>query len=413
MRFLSGIRGRVLLAVLAASALAYSAAATLGFLRVANASRDAMRERIGEVLDALEGELRGGVASARASTPDGVEALVVPGDATLGGVATDEMRVVRRRQVGGTEVVLVGRASSRRLGESLRALHRGLWTAVPVAVVLTALLAAVAIARTLRPVADITRLAATIGSGDARQRVPVPDTTDEIEALARTVNGMLDRIGAGVAAQRQFTSDAAHELRTPLMALAAEIELAARPGAVADPGLFGRLAALADRLATRVDDLVLLSSLDEAPPPSRRHLALAEVARTEAAGFARPIELELDDAVAVEADEALVARAVRNLVANACRHASQRVRVTVAAERGRAWVHVDDDGSGIPAAERERAFSRFGRLDAARAADAGGAGLGLAIVASVASRHGGGAQAEAGPLGGARVSFWLPAAMAP
>jgi len=229
-RFLSGIRGRVLLAVLAASALAYSAAATLGFLRVANASRDAMRERIGEVLDALETELRGGVASARASTPDGVEAFVVPGDATLGGVATDEIRVVRRRQVGGTEVVLVGRASSRRLGESLRALHRGLWTAVPVAVVLTAFTAALAVARTLRPVADITRLAATIGSGDARQRAPVPDTTDEIEALARTVNGMLDRIGAGVAAQRQFTSDAAHELRTPLMALAAEIELAARPG---------------------------------------------------------------------------------------------------------------------------------------------------------------------------------------
>ena len=114
----------------------------------------------------------------------------------------------------------------------------------------------------------------------------------------------------------------------------------------------------------------------------------------------------------VECDEPLLARAVRNLVANAARHAASRVVATVEVEPGsdRGWVHVDDDGPGIAPADREAAFARFGRLDEARSTDTGGAGLGLAVVASVASAHGGGATIDDSPCGGARVSIWVPAA---
>jgi len=216
----------------------------------ANASRDAVRERIAEVLEA---ELGGGATTAQATTADGVEAVAVAVDTDLGPAPADTIRV-RRRRVGGADVVFVGRASSVMLGESLRATPQGLWTAVPIAVAVTVVLAAAATARTLRPVADITRLAARVGAGDAAQRVPVPETTDEIESLARRVNDMLDRIAAVVAAQRQFSADAAHALRTPLMALAAEIELARRPDASPDAALLGRLEALTARLAARVDD---------------------------------------------------------------------------------------------------------------------------------------------------------------
>ena len=136
---------------------------------------------------------------------------------------------------------------------------------MPLGVLVTAVIAGLATRRALRPVSVITDLAATIEARDTTMRVPVPDTDDEIEHLARTVNEMLDRIAAGRAAQRQFTSDAAHELRTPLMALKGEIELAIRAPDDVDVTFLPRLEALGDRLARRVDDLVLLSTLDEEP----------------------------------------------------------------------------------------------------------------------------------------------------
>ncbi|HEX2782352.1 MAG TPA: ATP-binding protein, partial [Ilumatobacteraceae bacterium] len=108
-------------------------------------------------------------------------------------------------------------------------------------------------------------------------------------------------------------------------------------------------------------------------------------------------------------DERLVARAVRNLMANACRHANRTVRVEAATSDGNVWIHVDDDGPGVAAEDREAIVRRFGRLDEARNADVGGAGLGLAIVASVARAHGGEVVVADSPLGGARISLRLPA----
>ena len=281
-RALSGVRGRVVFTVLVVTACLYSLLGTVGFLYIANSGRDAIRERVGNVIDQLESELRNGTGTVSITTPDGVEAVAINPDATLPATGND---VVVRREVaiGAQRLVLVGHASQARLNDSLRSLHRGLWIGVPLAVLLTATIAGLATSRALRPVSVITNMAHVVGDGDVSQRVPVPDTDDEIEHLARTVNEMLDRIAAGRTAQRQFTSDAAHELRTPLMALQGEIELAMRSPSDVDAAFLTRIDSLTKRLAHRVDDLVLLSTLDEQPPLHRVLVDVVDVVRAEAA----------------------------------------------------------------------------------------------------------------------------------
>ncbi|MGZ7087505.1 MAG: HAMP domain-containing protein, partial [Ilumatobacteraceae bacterium] len=244
---LSGVRGRVVLTVLVVTACLYSLLGSVGFIYIADSGRHAIRDRVAEVVDQLEAGLRSGSGAVSITTPDGVEAVAVqPGSGPP--IGKGDISVRRTVKIGLSSFDLVGHASQARLTDSLRSLYRGLWVGVSLGVVLTALMAGLATRRALRPVSVITDLAATIDAGDSTMRVPVPETDDEIQHLARTVNEMLDRIAAGRTAQRQFTSDAAHELRTPLMALQAEIELAIRSPHSADEAFLHRLEALGDRL---------------------------------------------------------------------------------------------------------------------------------------------------------------------
>lgn len=402
----AGLRGRVTFTVLVVTAALYSLLGTVGFVAIADSGRNAIEERIGEVLDDFEVTVRSGSGASSLTTADGVDVHSVLGWGDPTPTPAGTVQVTRRIDTGGTKVTLVGISSQARLTDSLRSLYRGLWIAIPLAAVVSALMAGLATRRALRPVGDITELAATIGHSGSGTRVPVPDTGDEIERLAVTVNEMLDRIEDGRAAQRRFTSDAAHELRTPLMALQGEVELARHHGATVDDEMLDRLDALSQRLGDRIDDLVLLSTLDEARPLLLEPVDLAAVVRDEAATLGQATVA--GEPVEVVMDRALVARAVSNLLANASRHARERVTATVEVDGTRAWLHVDDDGPGIDPTQREAMFHRFARLDEARSADRGGSGLGLAIVASVATAHQGGVTAGGGPLGGARLSLWLP-----
>ncbi len=404
---LVGVRGRVTFTVLAVTAALYSLLGTIGFVAIADSGRDAIRERVSEVLDQLEAGVRSGTGSVTLSTADGVDAVLVSPDA-VPATPAGTVQVTRTIDLNGTPVVLVGTSSQARLTDSLRSLYRGLWFAIPLASIVSALMAGLATRRALRPVGSITALAGTIGASMDGARVPVPDTGDEIHRLATTVNDMLDRIEAGRAVQRQFTSDAAHELRTPLMALQGELELVASGAQELDTALLERLAALCCRLGDRIDDLVLLSTLDEARPLVLTPVDVVTLIREEAASVAPTAEVS-GTTTEVSVDRPLLERAVRNLLANARRHAADRVIATVETAGDRVWVHVDDDGPGIDTADAERVFGRFTRLDEARTTDHGGAGLGLAIVASVAKAHGGGVAAGVSPLGGARLSLWLPA----
>ena len=397
-----------MLTVIAVTAALYSILGVVGFLLIANGGHDAIHERVNAVIDQLETSLRNGSSTVQISTPDGVQARVAGSTSSVSPAPTGEVQVVRTATIKGAAFVFVGQASEARLADSLRSLHRGLWLGVPLAVAVTGIMAGIATGKALRPVGDITDLAATIDGGDARSRVPVPDSGDEVEQLARTVNEMLDRIAEGLLAQRRFTSDAAHELRTPLMALQGEIEIAKRYPESSDDEFLDRVAMLTTRLGDRVDDLVLLSALDESRPIDMQPAPLLALVRAEAHDVSATIDVVGDESTIVAIDPRLMARAIRNLLSNALRHADKTVRATVVRVGERVWLYVDDDGRGIAPAEREHVFQRFGRLDEGRSADAGGAGLGRAIVASVARAHGGDVSVEAGPLGGARFSVWIP-----
>lgn len=273
----------------------------------------------------------------------------------------------------------------------VRALRLSLAGVVPV---LTALFGAaiwVALGRALRPVERLRSAAAQVARAGGPGSLPEPGTDDEIGALARTLNEMLDRLEVAAGRQRAFVADAAHELRTPLAALGATLDVAREhPDAYARDELVADLAAETRRMQVLVDDLLLLARLGSRPVP-RDPVDLGAVARDAAALAAagqdpdRGVLVEVHGDGVATGDAAALGRVVRNLVDNALRHATTAVRVDVAGGS----VVVVDDGPGVPAADRARVFERFVRLDDARSRPGGGSGLGLAIAREVAREHGG------------------------
>ncbi|RLU99473.1 histidine kinase [Streptomyces griseocarneus] len=274
--------------------------------------------------------------------------------------------------------------------------------------------------RVLRPVEAIRTRFAELSAHHLDQRVPVPPTRDEVARLAETMNSTLDRLQASVDRQRAFVSDASHELRGPLAALRAELEIAlAHPGRADWAAVVEAALGDTQRLQRLTTDLLLLARLDAAPatgPPGSGPVDMVALVREETARRRPPGRLTLRvESVAgplvVRGRQPLLARLLGNLLDNAERHALRSVTVTVARDevRYRAVVHVQDDGPGIPLADRERVFERFTRLDDARTRDAGGTGLGLAIAHHVATAHGGTLRITgAGP--GARFTITLPLA---
>jgi len=208
-----------------------------------------------------------------------------------------------------------------------------------------------------------------------------------------------------LARQRTFVGDAAHELRSPIASLRAAVDVArAHPQAYAADELAADLDGDLTRMQALVDDLLLLARLGST---TRRpvEVDLAEVAREVArsVGVRAVVRMEVVGSGTGTADPDAVARVVRNLVDNAVRHARSRVVVTVAPGA----VTVDDDGSGIPAADRERVFERFVRLDEARVREGGGSGLGLAIARELARDGGGDLTLGDSDLGGLRACLRL------
>ncbi|MFD5802793.1 sensor histidine kinase [Streptomyces sp. NPDC127020] len=265
--------------------------------------------------------------------------------------------------------------------------------------------------RALRPVEGIRReMAAITASEDLARRVPVPGTHDEVARLASTTNETLAALETSVERQRRFVADASHELRSPIASLRTQLEVAA-----AHPELLDLDGAVEDtvRLQHLAADLLLLARLDAGERPADARVDLAALAREEAGG--RPGVSVREDAgaaggVTVAGSRGQLGRVLANLLDNAQRHARSAVEVSVRRDGDLAVVGVADDGEGVPAADRERIFERFVRLDAARSRDDGGAGLGLAIARDVAVRHGGTLTVHDAPAGGALFELRLPAA---
>jgi two-component system, OmpR family, sensor kinase len=330
-------------------------------------------------------------------------------------------RVLALRRAGrGAPTVLVVAAPLADVDRSIERLRLLLLVAGPIALVLAGgggwLLARAA----LRPVDRMTEQAEAIGADRLHDRVSVPDAADELAHLARTLNGMLDRIEDGVVEQRRFVADASHELRTPLAVMRAELEVALRaddPAADASEVL-GSAAEEVARMSKIVDDLLTLAHSDE----NNLELLLAPVdlgeIATEVAGQLRPLAEEGGvqlvaeaPSVPIVADQARVFQVVTNLVDNAVKYTGGGgwVRVRVWEEAGGGRVAVTDTGPGIGSEDLPRVFDRFFRLDAARTRARGGSGLGLAICKELVEAHGGRIWADSVPGAGSTFTLALPA----
>lgn len=287
--------------------------------------------------------------------------------------------------------------------------------AVPLALAALALAVWLSVSRALRPVEEMRREAATITSAHLNRRLAVTPGDDEIPRLATTLNGMLDRIDVASTLQRQFVSDASHELRSPLAALRQLAEVARDyPENDAHRHLAQDVLAEEQRMEGLVESLLLLSRVEDSERSAARvevdldDVVLGEVRRQRREGGPR-IDVSEVSGGQVLAEPVLVRQVVTNLLGNALRHATSEVRLALREEDDQVVLTVEDDGHGIPVQERDRIFERFVRLDESRARDAGGSGLGLAIVRKVVEDLGGSVEVGDAAAGGALFRVTLPA----
>lgn len=259
------------------------------------------------------------------------------------------------------------------------------------------------------------RVADAFGAGDLAARARLaPSST--MYPLAEQMHGMAGRIDSLLTAQTNLLHSVSHELRTPIARLA--FGLALLEDASDDPALHKRVQAMAgdvEELNALVGELLAMTRLDGAPALQREQVDLATLLRDCVAGLAplpaSRVRLDIDLAPGlgmVDVDARLLSRAVANLLGNARRYADTLVRLRAARGEHSVVIRVDDDGPGIPAAEREQVFAPFYRLDRSRDRATGGFGLGLAIARKAVQLHGGSLVVEDGALGGATMVITLP-----
>ncbi|PPF33757.1 two-component sensor histidine kinase [Rathayibacter sp. AY1C2] len=411
----AALLGSVLFVLVLSSVLASSAAS----------AADAEAERVAALVE------QGGPEAVRGS--EGLVQLVVDGRVAAAGEDAEDLPplalaesddpvtvdvddegpvVVAARELDDDSLVVVGVPDEGR-EEAVSTTIGLLAVAVPLLIALVAVVCAVVVGRALRPVERMREEAEAVTSSALDRRIAAPGSGDEVDRLAHTLNRMLDRLQSGQERQRRFVSDASHELRSPVAALRQTAEVAlAHPDRLDSARLARTVAEESVRLGGLIEGLLLLARADEArlavaaAPVDLDDLALGEVRRLRDSG-ARVDASGISPVQAV-ADEALLSRALRNLVDNAVRHRSSQLALSTRIDGAEAVLAVDDDGPGIPAAERERVLERFVRLDEGRARDAGGSGLGLAIVAGIARAHGGRVVVGDSALGGARVEVRVP-----
>lgn len=281
----------------------------------------------------------------------------------------------------------------------------GGWLAAPFFLLLL-MASIVSIRRTLLPLQELSRRAGEIGPASLEARLPEDGVPREVLPLVKAVNSGVDRLQAAFRIQREFTADAAHELRTPLAVLAAQIDtMADREAAV-------QLRKDLDVMARLVAQLLKVAQLEAMAFSAEEKADIAAVA-TEVASFLAPlavrdgksIEVEgADHAVNVRGNAGALHSAIRNLAENALVHSDkgQCVTIRVTAEPA---IHVVDHGPGIPEDQRDAVFRRFWRASR----NQGGAGLGLAIVRTAMEAHGGNVSITTTPGGGATFSLRFPA----
>jgi signal transduction histidine kinase len=261
--------------------------------------------------------------------------------------------------------------------------------------------------------------AATISTDEISTRLPLPEASDEIQALGRTLNEMLDRLEQGLAHERQFVANASHELRMPLAVLKAELEVALRERGSEQQLRTAMASAIeeTDRIVKLAEDLLLLARAQDGTLPLASMLLpvaelvgeLGERFEPVVSGSGRALVVDVARLPAdarIRADPDRIRQAISNLIDNSLRYGDGPVTLWARIAAGRVELHVSDRGKGFGDEFAARAFHRFSRADLARRR--GGVGLGLTIVRTIAQAHGGDAGIADLPQGGADVWIAIP-----
>jgi signal transduction histidine kinase len=307
-------------------------------------------------------------------------------------------------------------AEIRWLGAVLPLISLGLWA-------LTAAIGRHFARRALAPLTLMAESARAMPFDDCR--LPSPGTRDELEDFARSFNELLGRLGVALERQRQFTGQASHQLRTPLAALIAAIEVARRrPRTVEEhERVLDRLHDDATRLWRIVEALLFLARAEaEAGLPDLERFDLAAWSADHLlawSGHERAADLRLEgsdgDPPWIRAHRPLLGQLLDNLLENACKYSGPGTPIVVRTwcETNAVALSVEDRGCGIPAEDLPRVFEPFYRAESARRLGRAGVGLGLAIARRIAETHGGTITAESEPGRGSRFVIRLPRAPAP
>jgi len=315
-------------------------------------------------------------------------------------------RVVAKTADRGSETITVYVGTSLKpVDDAVHDLTVALALGSPVLLGIVIALTWTAVGRALRPVDKIRAEVANISERELHRRVPQPPEHDEIGQLAATMNAMLARLEDSATRQRRFLADAAHEMRSPLAGIRAQLEVdLAHPDRADLQGTEQEVLAETLRMQRLVDDLLAIASNDEHAMPARHDvldvddLVLVEARRLRTRGKVT-VDARTVAAAQTIGDAQALGRAVRNLLDNAERHAAKTVTISVSDDNTIVRVLVSDDGPGVPAGERDRIFERFARADPSRSRAHGGTGLGLAIARDVVAAHGGTLTLQASDIG--------------
>jgi len=273
--------------------------------------------------------------------------------------------------------------------------------------------------RALRPIAEITRTAQDISAGDLAQRINTSETESELGQLAAVLNSTFARLDTSFTQQKQFTSDAAHELRTPVTVILTQIQSTLnreRSGPEYRETLEACQRA-GQRMRKLIESLLELARLDASQSGKREPLDLSRCA-ADCIELVRPLADERRITLHSEltsspcsGDTDQLALVITNLLSNAIHYNREggEVRVTTRQENGNALVIVSDNGLGISAEHLPHIFDRFYRADTARTSSQGRSGLGLAITKSIVEAHGGTIEVASEPDKGSTFTVRLPA----